>query len=202
MDEDELTEWKNWNSFVARLTSPTFSPWLNLPIWQFRDALENETVRGPAMECQLWVATEWITQCAGVIFEFVSEVRELDERTARAYRTDPLCEEGVGPLSVERWAFWRRRLQELAGGVEGLEVDGAIVARITDALESMDAVESKDSAEIMDATESKDSAESKDATGSKDASESMDTAESMDATKSTGAAESMDAAKSTDAVEN
>lgn len=51
--EEEFSMWKNFNSFVARLTDTGFAPWLNLPIWQLRIALEEPVVARPATECRL-----------------------------------------------------------------------------------------------------------------------------------------------------
>lgn len=95
------------------------------------------------MECLLWVATEWMIQCADIIFNWMTSVEELDQGSARALRGGPLCRD-IAPLSVERWEFWKERLVALAADAENLEVDSAIVARITEALESMGAVKDSD----------------------------------------------------------
>lgn len=139
-DLEEMVQWKNLNSFVARLTSGDFEFGITLPVWQLRFALEEPAVKGPAMECRLWVATGWISRCAGILYGFMTSGTELDDDTARAFRTHELCED-IAPWGLGRWEFWKKRFSELAADVEGLEVDGAIVARITGALESMEAAE-------------------------------------------------------------
>lgn len=131
----------NVNAFIARLTRPDFARWLTLPIWQLRAALEGPPVTGPAMECRLWVASEWITQCADVLFQDMTSGEELDEGAARFLRAGPLCEDAAPP-SAERWRFWKKRFEGLAADAESLGVDvkGPVVARIADALERMDTV--------------------------------------------------------------
>ncbi|KAH6678206.1 hypothetical protein B0J14DRAFT_635359 [Halenospora varia] len=119
----EFIKWKNLNSFVARFTSTGFAPWVNLPIWQLRMALEEPPVKGSAMEC-------WISHLQGY---------ELDESTVRSLRTGPLCDDKP-PLSVERWEFWKERFSELAADAGSLGLDSAITGRISDSLKSMDAV--------------------------------------------------------------
>lgn len=138
--EEEFSKWKNFNSFVARLTDTGFAPWLNLPIWQLRIALEEPVVARPAMECRLWVASEWILHCAGPIYKDMKSTEELDESTARALETGSLSED-VRPLSLERWAFWKKRFSEFAADSGCLKLDSVITRRMSDALKSMDAVE-------------------------------------------------------------
>lgn len=100
---DKFAKWVNLNSFIAGLTSKGFAPWLNLPIWQLRAALEEPTVKGPAMECRLQVASEWILHCASPILKDMKpkEDEAANKNLARALRTGPLCE-GKAPQSVER----------------------------------------------------------------------------------------------------
>ncbi|KAL8904591.1 MAG: hypothetical protein Q9171_006996 [Xanthocarpia ochracea] len=136
---EEFAKWKNLNSFIARLTSTGFAPWLNLPIWQLRMALEESAVKGPAMECRVWVASEWIIQCAYPIFEDLNSKEELDESTARSLRTGPLCD-NIPPMSLERWEYWKKRFSELATDASSLGLDSAIGVRISDVLKSMNAV--------------------------------------------------------------
>jgi len=138
-DEDsseEFAKWKNLNSFIARFMSNQAAIWLNLPVWQLRAALEEQQGKDsrPATECRLWVASEWIIQCAGPIFKEMNSKAELDEYEARVHRTGSLC--GSEPLSIERWEFWRKRFSELVAGV-----DSTVAAHVSDALQSMDAAE-------------------------------------------------------------
>lgn len=90
------------------------------------------------MGCRVWVATEWIIQCADILFQAMNSKEELDKNTARALSTGSLCE-GKAPLSVERWEFWKKRFSELATDAGGLSLSEDIKTRISDALKSMDA---------------------------------------------------------------
>lgn len=139
---DKFVKWVNLNSFIAGLTSKGFAPWLNLPIWQLRAALEEPTVKGPAMECRLQVASEWILHCASPILQDMKlkEDKAANKNLARALCTGRLCE-GKEPQSVERWNFWKTRLSELSGELGSLEVDAGIKGRISDALRSMEVAE-------------------------------------------------------------
>lgn len=69
---EEIAEWKNLNSFVARLTSGDFCFGITFPSWQLRFALEEPAVKGHPMECRPWVATEWISRCAGIIYGYLT----------------------------------------------------------------------------------------------------------------------------------
>ncbi|KAI2778797.1 hypothetical protein F4815DRAFT_476678 [Daldinia loculata] len=137
---EEFIKWKNLNSFVARITSTDFAPWLVFPIWQLTMALEEPPVAGGAMECRVWVATEWIIHCAAVLFEEMNSTEQLDDSTARAFMTGPLCDTEE-PLSIKRWNFWKRRLLELSTDTGDLALSGEARDRISNALESMDYTE-------------------------------------------------------------
>ena len=132
----DFFKWKSLNSFVARLTRTGFAPWINFPIWQLRTALEEPPTEGPAMECKVWVATEWLIQCADLIFEDMNSEEELDESTARSLGTGSLWPDKP-PRSRERWQFWEKRFSELAADTGRLGLDRAITGRITAALNSM-----------------------------------------------------------------
>ncbi|KAH6876350.1 hypothetical protein B0T10DRAFT_497880 [Thelonectria olida] len=135
-------KWRNLNSFIARLTAATFSPWLNLPIWQLRSALEEEPKKGTAMDCRLWVASEWILQCGELVYDEITSNRELDEWSARALGGGPLYESQV-PLSLARWQFWMARFQNLSENAVGLELDASVIARITLTVQRMGAIRDK-----------------------------------------------------------
>lgn len=67
---------------------------------------------------------------------------ELNSSTVRSLRGGSLCD-GISPLSLERWGFWKRRLSEIISDAGTLELNGPILDRISDALESMNAVGSE-----------------------------------------------------------
>jgi hypothetical protein len=134
---EESGSWKNLNSFVARITAADFAPWMTFPIWQLRIALEDTPVEGPAMDCRIWVASEWMIRCAEVILEDMSSGEQLDENSRRSLRTGPLCSCEV--LTVARFDFWRQRFSELAAAND-LGLDEPLLRRIGEALERMNAV--------------------------------------------------------------
>ncbi|XXH00800.1 hypothetical protein Hte_007151 [Hypoxylon texense] len=140
-DCEEFSRWRNYNSFIARITRDHFNFWLVIPMWQLRDTLEEPPMKGSAMRCRIWVASEWIIHCADHLFNFVNTKDDIDESTARAFKGGPLYD-GRPPLGVERWQFWKKRFSELAANATSLELDGSTTGRISDALKSMDGVES------------------------------------------------------------
>lgn len=96
------------------------------------------------MDCQVWVATEWIIQCANILFEFFCSKEELDEAATRAFRTGSLCDDNKVPiLSIERWNFWKERFSDIAADADNLGLDSTTTARIPDALKRMDEVAKK-----------------------------------------------------------
>ncbi|KAF5010629.1 hypothetical protein FDECE_3231 [Fusarium decemcellulare] len=121
-DASGIAQWKNFTSFIARTS--TNSPWRWRSIWHLREALEEPPVKGPDMECRLWVATEWIIRCADCSVIWLG----------------PNCN-AKRVLSLERWEFWKKRLSELAADAEELELGSTVPTRITKALEAMTAVE-------------------------------------------------------------
>ncbi len=138
---DDFARRMSLNSFVAQLTSDDFAPWLSLPIWQLRDALEEPPVEGPEMECRLWVACEWVLRCAGLIYADMDEKEPLSEDLARALQGGTLWKDKPA-RSRERWLFWKKRLAGFVGdaGRLGLTED-LVVGRLSEALKTMDTVE-------------------------------------------------------------
>jgi hypothetical protein len=78
---------------------------------------------------------------------------EVKESEMQSLRTGKLCE-GVAPLSLERWDFWRRRLAGIAADCESLELGDSVVERIAEVLRSMDAVDGRRAVESVIQTES------------------------------------------------
>lgn len=136
MRKKELSKWKNLNSFAVQVTSTDFAPWLTLPIWQLRAALEEPTVKGSVMDCRLWVATEWIVIRTGIIYEKMNSKEELDESTARELRGGSLYED-IPPLSIERWELWKKRFSELDADASRLKLDSSTTEGIPDALHAL-----------------------------------------------------------------
>ncbi|KAI1361702.1 hypothetical protein F5Y08DRAFT_342345 [Xylaria arbuscula] len=133
LEESKLTRWKNQNSFVARPIGAFFNPGPTFPIWQLRLALEEPPINGPGLECRLWVACEWIIRCSRIIYKCMDA--GLSNHTA--FQTGSLCHE-VPHFSIERWNFWKKRLTEIPADSTNLNLDLAIVTRISHTIEIME----------------------------------------------------------------
>ncbi|KAJ8125599.1 hypothetical protein O1611_g8039 [Lasiodiplodia mahajangana] len=131
----EFARWQNQNSFVARLTSASLTTGQRFPIWQLRAALEEPPTRGRAQECRLWVACEWIIRCDGFIYQCMNSGWS-DEQS---FQTGSLCD-GFPHFSINRWNFWKKRFAEMSADAENLGLENAIVARISDAIRTMEAI--------------------------------------------------------------
>lgn len=119
MDEVQTPdEWLNLNSFNARLLGSGITRWINFPIWQLREGLED--VLGPDShenDCKIAVASEWIIQAGPKLLRETLLNHELDEAEERAYSGCKLWAGSPG-LNTERWGFWKRRLAELKPSVK------------------------------------------------------------------------------------
>ncbi|KAI3327721.1 hypothetical protein HD806DRAFT_332679 [Xylariaceae sp. AK1471] len=135
--EGEFARWKNQNSFAARLTSPSFFPWLVLPIWQLRTALEEPPARGSVQECRVWVACEWILHCAETIYQNMNSGHGPDT----AFSTGSLCGDDIPHFGIGRWNFWKKRFGEISADAENLKLEHAIVERISDTIKRMETVQ-------------------------------------------------------------
>lgn len=134
-------KWVNFNSFLARLTSAGLEIGICFPIWQFRDTLEDERTIGPGWTYDIVAATEWITRCAGILFDSMNWEGELEENQSRAYSTGDL-NKSQSPFSRARWDFWKQRVTDLAADAVQLHLDDTAVGRLSEARRCMDAVDS------------------------------------------------------------
>ena len=133
---------------MSRLLKDEFLRWMVLPYWEIGKALEMPPPEGAVFECRLWVATQWLTQCAQLLRRNMGLAEALDEEGQKAIPTGPLCK-SVAPRSLERWDFWRSRLAELASadllagndgaGKPGPSERDASSLRIAQAIAAMDA---------------------------------------------------------------
>lgn len=133
---EDVSRWKNLNSFAARITTSSFAPWLTFPTWQLRSALEEELDKGPVLDSRLWTATEWVLFCGEIVVEYMAYEEELDEALARALATGPLCFD-VNPRSVERVEFWKKRLLEVSAEKEALGLSAELTERVSRATERL-----------------------------------------------------------------
>ena len=122
-------------------------PWIVLPYWEIRTALETPLPQDPAaFECGLWVATEWLMRCGQLLRRDLGSAGALSDGEEASIAPGPLCE-GISPQGLERWDFWRSRLAGLASAESRPGEDGeglpapsdASLARIAEAIAVMDA---------------------------------------------------------------
>ncbi|KAI1452772.1 hypothetical protein F4805DRAFT_404989 [Annulohypoxylon moriforme] len=139
LTQRKMTEWKNLNSFIIRLTSKSFCPWLQLPIQEIRNALESPLSRGAVMECRIWVATEWIIRRGDVLLHRLTG-ENVNWRFALSLATGPSCR-NVRRLGIERWEYWKHTLQNISNCYRSLALNYAVCLRIEDTFLRMSAFE-------------------------------------------------------------
>ncbi|KAK5991899.1 hypothetical protein PT974_05287 [Cladobotryum mycophilum] len=142
--EEDVSKWKNTSSFIARYSALDPLEMGSLyPLATVRDALEEPVPNGPKMDCGLWVATEWIMRYGPALYWFLTtQNTELDEQRTRAFRLGSLCEEKTFPLiSVDRWHYWKKRLEDISENWDDFELESATPERIEQAIQVMNAVE-------------------------------------------------------------
>lgn len=102
--------------------------WLPFPIWQLHFTLESPTIKGPGMDCRLWVASEWILRCGCMILKEMCLYETREESIAKAIPTGPLCKD-LPPWSVDRWKFRKTRFREIADNGEDLALSYSVRGR-------------------------------------------------------------------------
>ncbi|OQO12706.1 hypothetical protein B0A48_02169 [Cryoendolithus antarcticus] len=128
--------WENLNSFTAKLSEQGFRPWKVLPIWQLRTALEEPLEGRLVMHCRLWVAAEWLTRCADLLYRESRSTDALDEATAQALRPGTLYVD-IQPLSLRRWEFWKSLIEVILEQSAEIGYESAVVERLRQAHERM-----------------------------------------------------------------
>ncbi|KAJ5712976.1 uncharacterized protein N7483_010157 [Penicillium malachiteum] len=71
---------------------------------------------GPVTMFQnVWIAAEWLIRCGTLLYRELCTGADLtaEEQAKSNFKPGPLAE-GVLPISLERWNFWRSRLLELS----------------------------------------------------------------------------------------
>ncbi|PTB68946.1 hypothetical protein BBK36DRAFT_1157184 [Trichoderma citrinoviride] len=135
-DATKTAQWLSLNTFAARLLGASVQSWTNLALWELRDGLEEPLPSGQARDTHLTAASEWIVQAGRVLYAEVRNKAQLDERHVRALGPGSMLEGGSSGFNRQRWAFWKKRLQELSG-----EASGTAKARTQQALEVMSSLE-------------------------------------------------------------
>ncbi|KAK3689210.1 hypothetical protein B0T22DRAFT_440702 [Podospora appendiculata] len=115
-----LSNWLNLNSFVARLHGSGVFLTNSFAVWQLREGLEDDLVEAKgncspaeAVDNRIAVVSEWLVHAGPALLkESLLESENLDEGQKRAYGPGPLFSGRPG-CNIERWGFWKRRLEEL-----------------------------------------------------------------------------------------
>ncbi|KAI0899437.1 hypothetical protein F4806DRAFT_492427 [Annulohypoxylon nitens] len=132
------TQWLNLSSFLARLFQKRVAYWLNFPLWELRDDLE-EPLSPALLTIKMPIVREWLRHAALEIRQ-ESLLRALTDepeggRHGYPYRPGPLFE-GEKGFTVERWNFWKHRLEEIRDNV-----DENLRVVVNEAIEYMDSAE-------------------------------------------------------------
>ncbi|KAM5376400.1 hypothetical protein ACJZ2D_005454 [Fusarium nematophilum] len=132
IEDEVLDKWKNFNSFLARLSSPEFAPWLSFPVWELQEALEEPLSReGPLTNCRVWVASRWIIRSGGILLKVMR-----DESRTAVSGPGKLCND-TSPRSIERWEFWMKRFFEIGADPSSLGLEPATAVKVEEALKAM-----------------------------------------------------------------
>jgi hypothetical protein len=107
-----VATWLNLSSFLAR-HSMTWTGIADFALWALRDGLECDLslLNSPEpLHTRLSVAIAWLLERSDVIYELSKINHVLD--IEGSYDGGPLFR-GPSNFSLERWGFWKRRLEEL-----------------------------------------------------------------------------------------
>lgn len=124
-DEKERSAWISINSFIARLHGALVITSTNYAIWSLRSALEERLDAAWQIQCAVSTAHEWIVHAGPTLYKVSQSPEKLDEAAQRSLRGGELTKAGPG-LSIERWAFWKARLEELGRGEGGEKAEGVV----------------------------------------------------------------------------
>jgi len=146
-DNYTLSQWLNLNSFVARLFASGVIAYENFPLWQLRKGLEDDDLaaeaKGAAACCcssaeaadnnRVAVACEWIIRAGPALLRLcLLDRQDLDEALRGSARVGDLFRGGCPGFNLERWVFWKKRLEELRS-----TVGAGVVSSVEEAIESM-----------------------------------------------------------------
>ncbi|KAK3328087.1 hypothetical protein B0T19DRAFT_182744 [Cercophora scortea] len=138
----DTEEWRNLNSFAARLYGEGAVDWPIYGLWQLRSALENPLSPDEAnIECSILAATEWILHSGKGLFilgEAESDEEPLDPANGQPTSPGPLYT-GSDGFSRERWDFWKKQLQMIADS--GILPRAEVKAAAEGAVKAMEEIE-------------------------------------------------------------
>lgn len=134
-DKLDQQRYINLNAFCARLFGSGVVTWKpNFAIWALRDALESD--QAEPSSCYLAAALLWIEHAGQCLYDWLRR-GDGDEQFVGITAPGDLYK-GPGGLPVERWNFWKSRLESLASksGSDGLEERARAAAEIMTSVES------------------------------------------------------------------
>uniref|UniRef100_A0A8H7NDV0 Uncharacterized protein n=1 Tax=Bionectria ochroleuca TaxID=29856 RepID=A0A8H7NDV0_BIOOC len=102
--------WKNTNSFASHIVGDGFTEPLDLAFWELHESLENPSIQGPLLDCQVWVAAEWLINCSEPLLKKLTSGEVLSTGESQSLKTGGLYGKDLAPLSLQRWNFWEKRL--------------------------------------------------------------------------------------------
>ncbi|PYH46224.1 DUF3632 domain-containing protein [Aspergillus saccharolyticus JOP 1030-1] len=110
--EFDREEWINRTSFMARMMGRQLRSWKMFAIWELRSALEYPQSIPDGVDFHVGVVREWILHAGAELYRQRKE-GVLTECEQRSTSPGPLYY-GKADLCLERWAFWKERLLDLA----------------------------------------------------------------------------------------
>lgn len=135
-----MAEWKSWTSWFAQMPGEIARP--HYALAAIKKIEEKVDERKAKAEGDLWTACEWLGYKADKVWGYMKGCREnCEERGVKGdvREMGEVCRESVtDPWSVERWQWWKRRLEERAGAED---VDGELREHVARAVASMEAAE-------------------------------------------------------------
>ncbi|KAI6352418.1 hypothetical protein MCOR25_009432 [Pyricularia grisea] len=125
-DEEDLSHWRNWIAFLARLAvrgveSPFYGLWIIRKTLEGGVKTEDQTtpiVKGDSLLARLCGVHDWLEIAGPTILHLLASVGNgnvMDETMERAYEPGRLCGDAVPAFGVQRWNFWKQRLVEISG---------------------------------------------------------------------------------------
>ncbi|SMD25225.1 DUF3632 domain-containing protein [Lentzea albidocapillata] len=124
---DAAVRFPLYNAFAARLTAIGVDFAL-YAIWTIRDCLEEES---PGLET-LPAAVPWFVHCSGLLHSLARRSGALLDYSAPKADLGALAVQHgltIGGFTIERWEFWRSRLEEIAAGSDSAGDVAAVAVR-------------------------------------------------------------------------
>jgi hypothetical protein len=95
-------------------------------------------MRFKLLDARLWAASEIIFHGGKFFYELLTE--NPNQADGRRSPLHALASD-ISPLSLGRWEFWKKRFIEFTALAETYQIDSSIVARLTDTIKHMDAIQ-------------------------------------------------------------